>query len=312
MTELASAARSAGLDADVAHHDLHVDGSLVHGTVIERAHPHPAELARLVDDGESDAGVVVADRISTAGREVLRTAGWGWFDRRGHLRLWQPGLRIEMTIDDGTPVAQARTHNLWTPVGLEIALHALCHPTDEATARRVAPRIGRSVGATHELLARFTEVGLIGPSTNLPLLPDLFWETAAHWPDGDWIALSAPITEVAERLEPTELVRVDERAATLGGARITAAGDLPARCYLTSKSALRRVRSFVDRSDNTRTLVRLSPTRWIPDLASAPPTVEHPWRVGHPILVALRLAADPSRGREMVEDWGIVPGEAAT
>jgi hypothetical protein len=30
--------------------------------------------------------------------------------------------------------------------------------------------------------------------------------------------------------------------------------------------------------------------------------------VAHPVLCAVRLAADPARGREIVEDWGIVPG----
>jgi len=29
--------------------------------------------------------------------------------------------------------------------------------------------------------------------------------------------------------------------------------------------------------------------------------------VAHPMVCALRLAADPSRGREIVESWGIVP-----
>jgi hypothetical protein len=39
-----------------------------------------------------------------------------------------------------------------------------------------------------------------------------------------------------------------------------------------------------------------------------PPDAAHPWSIGHPQLCALRLAADPSRGREIVEAWGIVPG----
>jgi hypothetical protein len=57
--------------------------------------------------------------------------------------------------------------------------------------------------------------------------------------------------------------------------------------------------------------VRRSPVRYLPENEDHPPDAAHPWRVAHPIVCALRLAADPARGRETVEDWGIVPGEPA-
>lgn len=161
-------------------------------------------------------------------------------------------------------------------------------------------------------MARFAEVGLIGPTTRLPLLPDLFWETAARWPDDGWIALAAPLGEVAERLPTRELVRVDERAATLGGAKIAAAGDLPARCYVESTASVRRLRPLVDRSAPARTYVRVAPISWIPELEGFEPSDDFPWRIAHPMLCALRLAADPSRGREIVEAWGVVPGDPVT
>jgi hypothetical protein len=175
------------------------------------------------------------------------------------------------------------------------------------TARRVAAITGRSVGATHELIGRFADLGLIGPKTHLPLLPELFWEASARWPDDGWTALRAPIEELAERIGGHHLVRVDERAATLGGARIAAVADLPARCYVTSAAALRRARTLVDRDAPTRTWVRSAPVRWIPEHPDHTLDPAHPWRVAHPMVCALRLAADPARGREIVEAWGIVP-----
>ncbi|MFM7064583.1 MAG: hypothetical protein ACKO04_13995, partial [Actinomycetes bacterium] len=141
------------------------------------------------------------------------------------------------------------------------------------------------------------------------LMPDLFWETAAHWPDDGWLALAASADEVGTLLGAEQAVRVDERAATMGGAKITAAGDLPARLYLTSPAAMRKVRTLVDRERPTRSWVRLSPVNWIPDNADHPPTDTQPWRVAHPVLCALRLAADPARGREIVEAWGVVRAE---
>ncbi|MCB0977129.1 MAG: hypothetical protein KDB02_06680 [Acidimicrobiales bacterium] len=309
--ELADALRTVGVDAAATDEALVVDGMTLVPHIAERAHPNPADLRDLVVTARDGSGLVIADRLSEAGRDVLRGAGWGWLDRRGHLRIWRPGLRVETPLPGRDRRKQAKPTNAWTPVGLEVALAALIEPDEAVTARRLAPRIGRSVSATHDSIARFSEVGLIGPRTHLPLLPDLFWEASAHWPDDGWIALPLPIEEVAERVGSDGLVRVDERAATLGGARIPAAGELPARCYVQSPGLLRRVRALVDRDEPVRCWVRPAPIEWIPLNEEHPIDEDHPWAVAHPVLCALRLAADPARGREVVEGWGILPGVGA-
>ena len=311
LGEVVEALDDLGLDVRAEGDAVLVDGARAVPLLVARAHPTPADLRSLVAEAHGRGpAVVVADRVSTAGRDVLRSEGWGWLDRRGHLRVWAPGVRIEgplPSIRDERPTSG----NLWTTVGLEVALHTLLHPGDPVTARRVAPAIGRSVGATHELVARFTAAGLIGRRTQLPLLPDLFWETAGNWPDDDWVALPAPIEVVSAKVGADELVRVDERAATLGGARVAAAGELPARCYVRTAAALRRLRSLVDRDEPTRCWVRRPPIGWIPLNDAHPADDAHPWQVAAPMLCAVRLAADPARGREIVEDWGIVPDAAA-
>jgi hypothetical protein len=318
--EVADALRDLGLDVREVDGILTVDGTRHTLNLVARAHPTPADLARLVEEAPAgEPAMVVADRISDPGRDVLRRAGWGWLDRRGHLRLWTVGMRIESPVGEarrsvagagGERSGEGHGGNPWTTVGLEVALAALLSPTEVVAARALAPRIGRSVGSVHESIARFTRVGLVGPTSRLPLLPELFWETAAHWPDDGWTALPLTIDEAAERAGSDELTRADERAATLGGARIPAAGDLPARCYVRSARALRRLRGAVDREEPTRTWVRAAPVVWLPENVDHPPDAEHPWRVAHPIVCALRLAADPARGHEVVDDWGIVPGTA--
>ncbi len=305
--EVGEALRTTGLDVREVDGALTVDGTRLALHIVRRAHPTPADLRQVVEEQRGrHPALVVADRISQPGRDILRDAGWGWLDRRGHLRVWTPGVRLEVPFaaPGDEPV---RRGNPWTTVGLEVALASLISPTEPVTARRVAPRIGRSVGATHEVIARFVEVGLVGRSTHLPLLPELFWETAGHWPDDDWAALPVDISELADSVGGDALLRVDGRAATLGGARIPATGDAPARCYVTSAGALRRARRLADAERDTRCWVRRPPTGWLPDNPDHPPTAAHPWRVAHPMLCALRLAADPARGREIVEDWGIVP-----
>jgi len=308
LSEIGDALTSLGITAITEDDVLAIDGHRVVIQIVERAHPTPADLRELVIGATNRLpAIVVADRISDVGRDVLRAAGWGWLDRRGHLRVWMPGVRIEARLPHVSS-ERPTTGNVWTTVGLEIALAAMCHPDEPVTARRVAARIGRSVGTTHELIGRFVERGLIGSRTHLPLMPDLFWETAGRWPDDGWLALPVGLDALAAKLGADELVRVDERAATLGGAHITAAGNLPARCYVPTPAALRRARGLADRDQPTRTWVRQSPVRWLPELEGLAPDADHPWRIAHPLVCALRLAADPARGGEIVESWGIVPG----
>lgn len=314
--ELTEALRAAGLDVTTPRGRVSVDGVAIELDVVERSHPHPGELTALVGQqggpasgSQSSGGLLVADRISAAGRDVLRSAGWSWLDRRGHLRIWVPGVRVDTDVALGGGDARGVTASPWTPVGLEVALHALCHPTDPVRARSVAAEIGRSVGGTHEVVGRFAEQGLIGRTSRMPLLPDLFWETASHWPDDDWIAVPAELSDVVSVLGEDALVRVDERAATLGGARVAAAASLPARCYVQGRSSLRRVRTAFGTTGTGQTFLRPSPVKWLPELDGFGPDDEHPWHVAAPMVCALRLAKDPARGREIVEDWGVVPGE---
>ena len=305
-SELSEALEALGREVDVGGSGLVADGTSVDLEVFERAHPHPGVVAELVGQSAEPA-LLVADRISEAARQVLRDAGWSWLDRRGHLRIWIPHLRVDAPIGVGHGDARGTGNSPWTPVGLEIAVHALINPDVEVSARRIAADTGRSPGGTQEILGRFMAEGLIGSASRLPLLPDLFWETSSHWPDDGWLPLTVDIVEAARVAGPGELVRVDERAATLGGARIAAAADLPARCYV-GKQGLRRLRALQPSDAEPSTFVRSPPLQWIPELEGFDPDEDHPWRVAHPMICALRLGADRSRGREIVEDWGVVPG----
>jgi len=308
LREIAEALAAIGVPAERHDGALSVDGNRFVIAMVDRAHPTPAGLAGIVEQAPPRRpAMVIADRISEPGRDVLRRAGWGWLDRRGHLRIWTNGVRIEAPVPGLADEAGDRGGNPWTTVGLEVAVAALLEPNEVVSTRHIAPIISRSVGAVHEMIGRLATVGLIGQASRLPLLPDLFWETAAHWPDDGWLGLAVEFDEAAERAGDGVLVRVDERAATLGGARIAAAGDLPARAYVPNMRIFRRLRSLADRDAPVRTWIRVSPVTYLPENPDHPADDEHPWAVAHPIVCALRLAADPARGREIVEDWGIVP-----
>lgn len=308
LREVIDALAAIGVPAERHDDALSVDGTRFVVAFVDRAHPTPAGLAGIVEAAPPRRpAMVVADRISEPGRDVLRRAGWGWLDRRGHLRIWTNGVRVEAPVPGLADEPGDRGGNPWTTVGLEVAVATLLEPDRVVSTRHIAPLIGRSVGAVHEMTGRLARVGLIGQASRLPLVPDLFWETAAHWPDDGWTGLSVDLATVAERAGAGVLVRVDERAATLGGARIAAAGDLPARAYAPNVRTFRRLRGLADRDAPVRTWIRVAPVTFLPENPDHRADAEHPWTVAHPIICALRLAADPSRGREIVEDWGIVP-----
>ena len=311
IADIAAACESLDLPTAVqAGSRLSIDGVRLGLNVVVRSHPNAGDIARVVDESAKPA-MLVADRISDAGRQVLRAAGWSFLDRRGHLRIWKKGLRIDSDFVTNRPDIAHRTRNPWTQLGLEVALAALCEADQSVSARRLAQQLGRSPGSIHELVARFTEEGLIGPKTRKPLLPDFFFELVARWPDDEWIPLPLSLFDIAERFGVDHFIRVDERAATLGGAKIAAAASLAPRCYVDSPVVLRRLRSIVDRSQPAVCFVRASPTRWIPELEGFEPHPSHPWRVAHPVLCAVRLAKDAARGREIVGTWGIIQGVEA-
>jgi hypothetical protein len=310
LGELLDAVQSLGLDAQADHGALVVDGSRHAVLLVARAHPTPADLTSLVRGGGGRGPVVVvADRISDAGREVLRADGWGWLDRRGHVRLWAPGLRVE------SPLARAAgdrvtTGNIWTTVGLEIALHALVHPDEPVTARRLAPVLDRSVGATHEMIGRFAGNGLIGPHPP-PCCPSCSGRPPPTGPTATGCRSPVPIEQLGSGSPPRSW-----SGSTSGRPRSAAPASprpaLPPRAATCAPRSAAQAADWSTVDAPTRCWVRRAPVTWLPLNEDHLPDADHPWTVAHPVLCAVRLAADPARGREIVEDWGIVPVAAGS
>ncbi|MBU6215903.1 MAG: hypothetical protein KGR17_04805, partial [Acidobacteria bacterium] len=104
LDELAVALQAVGLGCRIDGDAVVVDGTRVVPFMVLRAHPTPADLNQLVQEHRRRSpAVVVADRISEPGRGVLRDAGWGWLDRRGHVRLWASGARIDSAVPGVAP-----------------------------------------------------------------------------------------------------------------------------------------------------------------------------------------------------------------
>ena len=126
-------------------------------------------------------GVVVADRISEQARRELAARGWGWVDRRGHVRLWAPGLRIAADVEPlARQSASARFASVFPPVGVEVALALLKEPERDWTVKDLAASVGRAASGVSERLRALREAGLVD-RRNHPSRPELFWELVGPW-----------------------------------------------------------------------------------------------------------------------------------
>ena len=78
LDELVVALAELGVPVRSDGDGLVVDGVRITPTLVPRAHPTPADLAQVLHDHRGKLpALVVADRVSSAGRAVLRDAGWG-------------------------------------------------------------------------------------------------------------------------------------------------------------------------------------------------------------------------------------------
>ena len=320
--------------------------------VVALAAPTPTTAAGVIGSTRVKRGqipVLVGDRLSEGVRSLLRDANWGWLDRRGHIRLWGGGLFVDASFaaDPGALAhAHARSRDvLSSEVGIAVALELLIRPEHVPTGRPLAARIGRSPSATAQALADLRERSLIRASGS-PLVPELFWELAAHWrpstvavanlPDPRDLEYGGALAYDPDHTTAVPVVAADATAALAApvppldpgwavgdtvaaqswGAPVVAARNYPPDFFVPSERLLRLAVAKLGTAP--------SPDRRAATIAVAPaPGVcryrysSTPHRRGalkypvvHPVVVALDLARDPSRGREILDGW--TPPEGIT
>jgi len=297
------------------------------GPVVElettyRAHPSPTEVSALPDVTHDLAGhVLVAERLSPAARDVLNTKGWAWLDLSGHLRLVRWPVVIDADVPTREPAVGRRRPVLATDVGLDVACALLAHPLDRQSVRRVVGITARSISSVQRTLTALDDAGL-RDRQGLPVTPDLFWEAAGHWRPQRMPLRRLPKTTD----EPQALLemRVDgglpaaglagwaiggDVAARVWGADMVATLQYPVDFYVPSENALRAAVSLYEEAPfhDRAAAVALPPARWacrqrVP-ANSGSGTQGSRWPLVHPLFVALDLAQDPARGREILATW---------
>jgi hypothetical protein len=269
--------------------------------------------------------VLVADRIPDAARVELARHGWGWLDLRGHLHLAGQGLFVDVDVPPvkGRP---ERTNAFSGPAGLEVACSLLLDPAARHGVRELARSLGRSPSTVSEVLSALSRQGLIGTG-GLAVLPDLFWETASAWVSREAALADLPRPGMGSVNAALQL-GFDDVAAQPGwalagtlaaaayGAPVAARAEHPPEFYVPSQATFQRsIRLLGVASDpvHRRASIRVAPVAAVcqeridPAAQQEDPEAwafasEH-WPLANPLFVALDLARDPGRGREILDGW---------
>lgn len=275
----------------------------------------PRWMRRQAPDN-SGLWVVVADRVTREAREVLKGAGWGWLDLRGHLHLAAPGLFVDANV----PVMRefpVRSAPLAGRVGVEVAAQLLLSPDEPARVRKIAAELGRAPSSVSHTLTGMQEAGLVDVHRR-PTVPELFWELAAIWQpiqadvrtvpaQGDGVVNDALKIGLDTIATTSGWALSDSVAAATYGAPVALRSDHPPDFYVPDSGILRRAVHLLGAAadhDSRVATIRVAP---VPTVCASrvDPTgwADQVWPLALPLFVALDLAQDAGRGREVLAGW---------
>ena len=281
----------------------------------------PGQLRRWSKDAEAEAAhLVVADRITAYGREELNRAGWSWLDLRGHLRMVSRGLFIDTDVPSLSKSGPVR-RGLSGQVGIELAALLLLDPKTRIGVRAAAGVLGRAPSSVSEALAALRADGLVD-ANQAPVIPQLFWELAEHWKPvvADVARIPGPNKNRENSVLSLGLDKVevtvgwaltDTMAAVHYGAPVSVRADHPPDFYVPNQSVLHRAVRLLGTA--TTTDARAARINVAPTILACSRRVDgtawanEAWPLANPLFVALDLARDPGRGREILDMW--TPGK---
>lgn len=272
---------------------------------------------RLLAEHTQDAVlVVVGDRVTETARRLLTASNAGYYDLRGRLALRTHSLVIDTETDPITQRA-GRTNALSGRAGLEVATAMLMHPERPVAVRRLARALARAPSTVSEVLTALRREGLTDPTNLVTHPPDLFWAVAERWGGQRTLLAKAPLSGDATLAGPLHLglgdvdqetgwALTDSAAAAAYGAPVAFRSGQVLHFYVPYESTVRRATTLLGSTttaSQARATIRVAPVPAVVRRRVQAPTHAVEWPLAHPLFVALDLAQDVSRGREILDAW---------
>ncbi|MDG4822679.1 winged helix DNA-binding protein [Asanoa sp. WMMD1127] len=327
IEELRDAVAAIGLAIETSGADSTVDGLLVNPAggpgvpvrikrislaAAEGLDRKLAQWAGAEAAGRSPAvQVLVADRVTEQAREVLRRAGWSWLDLRGHLHLAAQGLFVDASVPRLSALPE-RSSALAGRVATEVATWLLLHPDKPAAVREIARNLERSASSVSRVVGDLRAAGLV-TTDGKPAIPELFWQLADAWKPVHLDVARAPSTSDDEPVSDALRLGLggefgwaltDTMAAAAYGAPVGTRSDYPPDFYVPDQTVLRRAGQLLGVAPSRETRAASLRVAPLPLVVARRVLVRgEVWPLARPLFVALDLAADPGRGREVLEAW---------
>lgn len=250
--------------------------------------------------------LVVADRITADARDRLTEAGWSWVDRRGPFYLRGPGVRVR-----GTGPPERPTETRATPItgrsGIAVAYWLCAHPGESLSPTKNRGALALAPSTISTAVRRLADAGLIDEH-GAGAFPELFWELVGAWRvERTWLA-AAPDPASHRQADPWSSTwrRTGSAAAAAYGAPVVTAEGGPVELYVPGPVdvtiAARRYHAVPPGQDAA--VVAVAPARAVAaGVGDDPAPVVDGWPAAPRLAVALDLAQDRARGRQILDEW---------
>lgn len=253
--------------------------------------------------------MVVADRMTAEARTLLTDAGWSWFDRGGRLHLRWPAVRVDQKVD--APAPSVGTDRIEPPIsgrsGVTVAYWLLQHPDRSLSPTGRSAELALAPSSISTAVRRLSRAGLL--DSGRALVPELFWELAEVWrTERAWLARTPiPADHSSPDVDGTTWRRSGSAAAAAWGAPVVTTGSGPVELYVMGpvELSIARRRYGAAEPGTGTTVLSVPPTTLVlasTDAADEVPMVDG-WSVAPRLAVALDLAQDRGRGREILAGW---------
>lgn len=308
---------------DVAEHEVVIEPSGVRLEITYRSlvtDDIAERFSKGVDPDPDTAYLVVADRVTSDARATLTRRGIGYYDLRGHLALRSRGLVIDADVP-----AVSRGDRVADPLagraGLEVAVAVLMAPERGASVRELGRQLDRAPSTVSGILGALREESFVD-SRHRVSDSRLFWRVVERWPATRQLLGKLPAQDPSDSEAKALRIGSEHPEATVGWALTDTvaalAYDAPVAVnenpildfFVPDEATKRRATTLLGVADgptDARCSVRIAPVRAVcaerVDLGSA----AFGWAAAHPLFVALDLAKDVGRGREILDAWTPTP-----